>query len=276
MKAVVPVDHPAVEVVEVGGREAAAVQLDHGAEIRRDHGDHVEDHPGGVHAGGVEGVDDAQALDGLGALLTGGRVDLGLQVLAQLEHVHLAEQFLDGVGAHLRDEVGLLVGVQGLEVIFGDGLALLEVGVARIEHDVRVEVDDVLQRAQGDVEKEAQVRRDALQVPDMRDRGGQLDVAHAVAADLRVGDFDAAALADDALVADALVLPAVALPVLGGPEDPLAEKTVALGLERTVVDRLGLGHLTARPGEDALGRGDADLDVIELLTHRVSLLLNHS
>ena len=32
---------------------------------------------------------------------------------------------------------------------------------------------------------------------------GQLDVAHALAADLEVGDLDAAAVADHALVADA-------------------------------------------------------------------------
>jgi hypothetical protein len=48
--------------------------------------------------------------------------------------------------------------------------------------------------------------------------GGQLDVAHALAADLRAGDLDAAALADDALEADALVLAAVALPVPVGPK----------------------------------------------------------
>ncbi len=44
LEAVVAVDHAAVEVVEVGGREAPAVELHHGAQLRRDHGHGVEHH----------------------------------------------------------------------------------------------------------------------------------------------------------------------------------------------------------------------------------------
>ena len=58
------------------------------------------------------------------------------------------------------------------------------------------------------------------------DGRGQVDVAHALAADLLARHLDAAALADDALVADALVLAAVALPVLRRSEDALAEEPV--------------------------------------------------
>jgi hypothetical protein len=85
------------------------------------------------------------------------------------------------------------------------------------------------------------------------DRGGELDVAHAVAAHLGARDLDAAALAHDALEADTLVLAAVALPVLGRPEDLLAEQAVLLGLERAVVDGLGLLDLAAGPLADLLG-----------------------
>jgi hypothetical protein len=76
---------------------------------------------------------------------------------------------------------------------------------------------------------------------------GELDVAHALAADLRAGHLDAAALADDALEAHALVLAAVALPVPGGTEDLLAEEAVTLRLQRAVVDGLRLLDLTVAP-----------------------------
>ena len=56
---------------------------------------------------------------------------------------------------------------------------------------------------------------------------GQLDMAHALAAHLGLGDFHAALVADHALVAGALVFAAVALPVLGGAEDAFAEQAVA-------------------------------------------------
>ncbi len=43
-QAVVAVDHAAVQVVQVGGREAATVELDHRAQLRRDDRDDVEHH----------------------------------------------------------------------------------------------------------------------------------------------------------------------------------------------------------------------------------------
>ena len=102
------------------------------------------------------------------------------------------------------------------------------------------EVDDLLEVLRRQVEQVAQPARHTLEVPDVGDRGGELDVAHALAAHLGAGDLDAAALADDALEADPLVLAAVALPVPGGTEDLLAEEPVLLGLEGAVVDGLRL------------------------------------
>ena len=71
LEAVVPVDDPAVQVVEVGGGEAATVELDHRAQLGRDHRHDVEDHgprvvdPAAVVVAAVEGGDDLQPLDGL-------------------------------------------------------------------------------------------------------------------------------------------------------------------------------------------------------------------
>ena len=45
LQPVVPVDDAAVEVVQVRGREAAAVERHERAEVRRDHRDDLEDHP---------------------------------------------------------------------------------------------------------------------------------------------------------------------------------------------------------------------------------------
>jgi len=90
-------------------------------------------------------------------------------------------------------------------------------------------------------------------------------VPHPLAAHLRARDLHAALVADDALVADALVLPARALPVLGRTEDALAEQAVALGLQRAVVDRLGLGDLAAGPRADLLWRRQGDSNGIEMI-----------
>src|SRR5207249_5608946 len=142
------------------------------------------------------------------------------------------------------------------------GLALV---VVDCRDDRRGEVENLLELLGRDVEEVADPARYALEEPDVRDGRGQVDVAHALAAHLLARHLDAAALADDALVADALVLAAVALPVLRRTEDALAEEPVALGLERPVVDGLGLGYLARRPVANLLGRRETDPDRVELV-----------
>ncbi len=163
-----------------------------------------------------------------------------------------------------------------------DGIALFEVLGFEVRQrlvaalfvdpadEVRREVDDLLEHLRLELllrldagEEVGEPRTGTAEVPDVDGRSGELDVAHAVTTNLRAGDLDAAALADDALEADPLVLAAVALPVACRPEDLLAEQAVLLGTQRAVVDRLGLLHLTVRPVADLVRRGQADLQLVE-------------
>src|SRR6185295_9503888 len=124
-----------------------------------------------------------------------------------------------------------------------------------VHDDVVLEVDDLLQAGGLHVEQGAQAAGHGLEEPDVDDGGGQLDVAHALAADPAVGDLDAAAVADHTLILHAAVLAAGALPVLLGAEDALAEEAVLLGPVGAVVDRLGLLDLAERPGADVVRAG---------------------
>jgi hypothetical protein len=78
----------------------------------------------------------------------------------------------------------------------------------------------------------------------MSHRDYQTDVSATLAAHLLFCYLHTATLADTTLVADALVLSAVALIVLDRTENALAEQTVTLRLVGTIVDGLGLEHLT--------------------------------
>ena len=71
LEAVVAVDDAAVEIVEIGRGEAAAVELHHRAQFGRDDRHGGEDHPLGLVARGEERFDDFEALDRLDALLAG-------------------------------------------------------------------------------------------------------------------------------------------------------------------------------------------------------------
>ena len=86
----------------------------------------------------------------------------------------------------------------------------------------------------------------------------EFDVSHALTAHLRACHLDTAAVADDTLVADALVLAAVALPVARRAKDPLAEQTVTLGFERTVIDGLRLLYLAVRPLTNFIGGSESN------------------
>ena len=71
-----------------------------------------------------------------------------------------------------------------LEVlVLGQELTVLQRGQARLQHDVVFEVENALEVLQRHVEQQADARRQRLQEPDVRDRRGQLDMAHALAPD---------------------------------------------------------------------------------------------
>ena len=211
-------------------------------------------------------------------------VDLALGPVADLAHLALAA-LLDLAADVRLGALGLELGEVGLELggplldlrvaavlrlpLLGQDLVLdrREVTVTRLgvhaRHDVRGEVDDLLEVLRRQVEQVAQPARDALEVPDVGDGRGQLDVAHPLAPHLGAGHLDAAALTDDALEADALVLTAVALPVPLRTEDLLAEEPVLFRLEGAVVDRLRLLDLAVRPLTDVVSGGQTNAQLVE-------------
>ena len=97
-----------------------------------------------------------------------------------------------------------------------------------------------------------------LEEPDVDDRRGQVDVAHALAAHAAVRHLHAATVADDALVLRALVLAAGAFPVALRPEDALAEQAVLFGAVGAVVDGLGLLHFAEGPRTNVVRAGEVN------------------
>ena len=289
LQAVIAVDDATIEIVQVGGSETAAFEGNERTEVRRDDREHRQDHVLRALARSQEALDDLHATsDLLLDLLGAGRAELVAEVLDRGGEIHLLEELLEGFGAH--------AGLEGVRAVLFDGAAVgflveeflfFHAGGARVDDQVLLVVDDLLELAGGHVEHQRQTAGHALQEPDVGDRDGEADVAHALATDAGDGDFDAALVADDVLVLHLLVLAAVAFVVADRSEDALAEETVRLGLERAVVDGLRalyflealdlavavfvefVEELFARPLDDLLGRGDRDGDEIEGLFLRL-------
>ncbi len=199
----------------------------------------------------------------LADLLGAGGAHLLFQLGVELREVDPREEVLDGLRAHAGDEA-LAVLILRLAILsLREELAALERGVARVDDDVILVIDHALKMARGHVQHQADAAGHALVEPDVRDGHGQLDVAHAIAADARERHLDAATVADHALVLDALVLAAGALPVPRGTEDALAEETAFFRLEGAVVDGFRVLDFAFGPGTNRIGRRDRNANLIE-------------
>ena len=115
----------------------------------------------------------------------------------------------------------MLLGFAILDLV--QELRLGERRLAWVNDDVVLVIDDALELARAHVEHQAEPRWHALVEPNMRNRNGQLDVAHALATHPRKRDFHATTVANDTLVLDPLVLAAGAFPITGRPEDAFAK-----------------------------------------------------
>ncbi len=271
LQAVVAVDDAPVEVVEVGRGEAAAVERHQRPQIGRNDRHVGEDHPLRLVAGLHERLDQLEPLGELLRLEFRGRFrDLDAQVRRDLFQIERLEHLADRFGAdHGGEAVGAELILRLDVLVLGQELTVLERGQTRLEHDVVFEIEDALEVLERHVEQKPDARGQRLQEPDVRDRRGQLDMAHALAPHPRQRHFDRALLADDALVLHALVLAAQALVVLDRPEDARAEQAVALGLEGAVVDGLRLFDLAVGPGQNLVGARDRNPDLVEHLSRRL-------
>ena len=132
LEAVVAVDNTAVEVIEVGRRKTAAVELDHRADIRRDDRQDIHDHPLGLVAGGAEGLGDLEPLDDAQLLLAAGVDELAAELAAQGLEIDLGQQLLHGLGAHTGLEIVLILFAHVAVFLLAEQLLLLQRGEAGV------------------------------------------------------------------------------------------------------------------------------------------------
>ena len=131
-------------------------------------------------------------------------------------------------------------------LLFGEQVELLygyvvQHGLAGLDDDVFLIVDDLVKLFARDVEQGAYLVGQGAEEPDMSHRNSEFDVSHTLTAHFLLCYLDTATVADNALITNAFIFATVAFPVACGTENALAEQTVALRLVGAVVDSLGLG-----------------------------------
>ena len=220
-----------------------------------------------------KGVDDFEAFgDFFTARLTGRFHHLGPQLYGQLLQVQIPQQQPDRLGSHASLKTAKTELLNQLPIAgLGQDFLLAQRGLARVGHNIRLEIQDAFQIFERHIQQGPNPARQAFEEPDMGDRTGQRDMPHPLPADLGLNDLNAALLTHDPTVAHAFVFAAVTLIVLGRTEYLGAEQAVTLRLERAIIDGLGLLHLPMRPGTDHIRRGQRDPDGIK--TNRILGLL---
>ena len=172
---------------------------------------------------------------------------------------------LDGFRTHAGVELVTKLFQGFVILLIVQQLALLQSGHARIDNNKALEVQNPLDITQGHVQHQADAGRQRLQEPDMGDRAGQLNMAHALTTNARQGNLDTTLFTNDTAVLEALVFSAQTLVVLDRAEDLGTEKTVTLRLEGTVVNGLRLFYFAKRPGTNHVRRRQANADGVEFL-----------
>src|SRR5204863_9674980 len=114
------------------------------------------------------------------------------------------EKFLDRLSTHHRDELAWKFLLELPEFLFSEKLAFLYGSVTRIDGDIRLEVKNALEFAQGHIQEVANAARETLEKPDMGAGARKLDMAEAFAPDFGQRDFHTAFVANDAAVFHAL------------------------------------------------------------------------
>ena len=186
----------------------------------------------------------------------------------QFLQVDVRQQLFHRLGAHSGVEVVLILLPQFPVLFLRENLILGQRRIAGVRHNIRGKVEHLFQNPGGQVQKQAHPGGNPLEIPDVRDRRGQFNVAHPLPADVGPGDLYAAAVTDFALIADLLILAAVALPVLGGAKDPFTEQAVPLGLQGAVIDGLRLFYLAIGPVTDLFRGSDTNTNGVKLsITH---------
>ena len=261
----------------MGGEEHSVAVLDVledsvlGAQVA--HGERAEVVPHALQMSDVV----VEVLANRGELFLPGVVGLALLISFSVGRFQLGQGSLEFLHAVSKKSVALLLQLLDLLLEFFFKLRHFAVAsflVHRNDH-VRSKVDDLFEVFGCHVQEVAQARRNALEVPNVRDGCSELDVAHALTADRGLGDLNATALTDDAFEANALVLSTRTLPVTTGSKDLLTKKAVFLGLQGAVVDGFWLLDFAVRPAADVVRRGEANAEGVKCccFQHDVSLSL---
>ena len=147
LQTIVAVDDAAIKIVQIARRKTSAVELNHGAQLGRNDGDNVENHPGRLVAGFAERLYDFQAANRTDLALSADFAQVLSQFLVHLIEIEFHEKFLHSFSSHANAEGAAILGTVVAVFTLRQELLLDERRITWIEHDIGSEVEHFFQRS---------------------------------------------------------------------------------------------------------------------------------
>ncbi len=270
LQAVVPVDHPTIQIIQVGSGEPPAIQRHQRAQLWRDNRQHVQDHPFGFIAGFQKPFNHLQALDDfLRFQFRFGFSQFPAQVFPIRFKINIFQQNLDGFRPDAGGKAVLAVLLlSAVILLLTQQLLHLQRRKPRLDHNILLKIQYPLQILQSHVQDQANAAGKRFQEPDMRDRRRQVNMAHAVTAHLAEGHFHTTFFAGNAAIFHALVFAAKTFIVLDRAKNTRTEQAILFRLESPVVNGFRFFDLAVRPRPDLFRTCNGDPDIIKGLRFR--------
>ena len=161
-------------------------------------------------------------------------------------------------------------------LIFRQYFFICKFCISRIRYDEIGEIQNFFQSSRRNVQHQSHTGRDPFKVPDVRYRGGQLDVTHPLSSYFCFRYFYTALIAYDAFVTNSFIFPAVTFPVLCRSKDPFTVQSVFFRFQSSVVDRLRFGNLSMRPAQDLFSRCQPDLQGLKIIQFIIVVIVHRS
>ena len=155
-KTIIPVDHPAIKIVEIAGGKASAFERDERPEIWRNDRKNFQNHPLGSGVRGSKALGELESLREFFAnLFALGVPHRFFEFLLVLGEVDSGEKFPNGVCAHPSGESFTIL-LDGFSVFgFGEQLRFGEGRLAWVDDQVVLVVDDAFELATAHIEHQA-------------------------------------------------------------------------------------------------------------------------
>ena len=262
---VVTVDYTTVKIVQIARCKSTTIKWNERTKVRWNNWNYVQDHPLWLVVALLERRKNTKTLSELLLLsLRGYLFDLLAELSTERINIDSLEKCEDRLSTHASLESSSELFTSSAIFTLSKKLPLLEVSFSSINYNVSLEVQNLLKVTERKIKDVSDTAWKRLQEPYVRYWARKLDVPHTLTAYLRLNNLYTALLAHNATVTKSLVLTADTLVILNRSKNLSAEEAIALGLERSIVNRLWLRYLAKRPATDLVWASQRDLQRVEL------------